>query len=138
MAESLPVFECDPGATPLIVSMPHVGTELPENLVARLTDAGRAVLDTDWYVDRLWAFARNTGAGWLRARYSRYLIDLNRPPNDQSLYPGQATTGLCPTETFAGQPIYVGPVPDASEIAERRERYWRPYHDMLRSLIAQR
>lgn len=132
------MFECDPGDSPLIVSMPHVGTELPETLLPRLSTAGRAVADTDWYVDRLWAFARRSGAGWLRARYSRYLIDLNRPPDDHSLYPGQTTTPLCPTETFAGEPIYLGPLPDAAEVAQRREQYWRPYHDAIQALIRQR
>jgi N-formylglutamate deformylase len=138
MADQSAVFECDPGASPLIVSMPHVGTELPEALLPRLSAAGRAVVDTDWYVDRLWAFAMASGSGWLRARYSRYLIDLNRPPDDHSLYPGQTTTPLCPTETFSGEPIYVGKAPDADEIAQRREQYWRPYHEALQGLIKQR
>lgn len=138
MSEVAETFDCDAGHSPLIVSMPHVGTELPEALLARLSDAGRAVLDTDWYVDRLWSFARESGAGWLRARYSRYLIDLNRPPDDHSLYPGQTTTPLCPTETFAGEPLYVGAGPDGTEIAVRRERYWQPYHAQLQSLIQQR
>lgn len=118
--------------------MPHVGTELPEALLPRLSDAGRAVVDTDWYVDRLWSFARERGAGWLRARYSRYVIDLNRPPDDHSLYPGQTTTPLCPSETFAGQPVYVEAGPDAAEVAQRRETYWQPYHSKLQSLIHQR
>lgn len=138
MSESAALFECDPGDSPLIVSMPHVGTELPESLLPRLSAAGRAVVDTDWYVDRLWAFARQRGAGWVRARYSRYLIDLNRPPDDHSLYPGQATTPLCPLETFAGEPIYLGPGPDAEEVRQRREQYWQPYHEALQSLIRQR
>src|SRR5277367_2528142 len=138
MAEAAGVFECEPGVTPLIVSMPHVGTDLPEALLPLLSAAGRAVVDTDWHVDRLWAFARSSGAGWVRARFSRYVIDLNRPPDDHSLYPGQTTTPLCPTETFAGEPLYVGAGPDAAEIGRRREQYWRPYHDALQSLIKQR
>jgi N-formylglutamate deformylase len=138
MTDRSAVFECEAGQSPLIISMPHVGTDLPEALVPRLSAAGRAVVDTDWHVDRLWAFARQGGAGWLRARYSRYLIDLNRPPDDHSLYPGQTTTPLCPTETFAGEPIYVGAVPDVAEVAQRREQYWRPYHDAIQALLQQR
>jgi N-formylglutamate deformylase len=138
MSDQATVFDSEPGHSPLIVSMPHVGTELPEALQPRLSAAGRAVVDTDWYVDRLWAFARRSGAGWLRARYSRYLIDLNRPPDDHSLYPGQTTTPLCPTETFAGEPIYIGSGPDAAEVAQRREQYWRPYHNAILALIRQR
>jgi N-formylglutamate deformylase len=138
MSEARTVFECEPGHSPLIISMPHVGTELPEALLPRLSDAGRAMVDTDWYVDRLWSFARERGAGWLRARYSRYLIDLNRPPDDHSLYPGQTTTPLCPTETFAGERVYIDAGPDAAEIAQRRESYWQPYHAQLAALIQQR
>ena len=138
MVDQSAVFECDAGHSPLFISMPHVGTELPGTLLGRLSAAGRAVVDTDWYVDRLWAFARRGGAGGLRARYSRYLIDLNRPPDDHSLYPGQTTTPLCPTETFGGEPIYVGSGPDAEEVAQRCQQYWQPYHDALQSLIKQR
>ena len=36
----------------------------------------------------------------LVATHSRYVIDLNRPPDDANLYPGQDTTGLCPVDTF--------------------------------------
>jgi len=67
-------------------------------------------------------------------RYSRYVIDLNRPPDDVSLYPGQNTTGLCPIVQFSGEPVYLeGQLPDTKEIAERIESYWRPYHTALAS-----
>jgi len=123
------------GASPLIVSLPHVGTELPDDLGVHLTPIALKRVDTDWYVDRLYEFARDQGASWLQARYSRYLIDLNRPPNDESLYPGQTTSGLCPTLSFSGQALYGGAQPAQDEIRRRRERYWVPYHAALGRLI---
>jgi N-formylglutamate deformylase len=123
------------GTSALIISMPHVGTELPRDIAEQLTAAGLKVADTDWHVDQLFAFAQQAGASWLRARYSRYVIDLNRPPDDQSLYPGRTTTPLCPTESFAGERLYRAAGPAAAEIARRRERYWLPYHTALRELI---
>ncbi len=120
------------GSTPLLVSMPHSGTELPDAIAARLTDRGRKLPDTDWHVPRLYDFAGGLGASLLQANFSRYVIDLNRPPDDASLYPGQATTGLCPVELFDGTPLYrQWQAPTDDDIGQRRERYWQPYHDKL-------
>lgn len=128
------VFSLHRGDSPLLVSLPHDGTALPPDVVARLTPAARRVPDTDWHVARLYDFAREIGASILCPRYSRYLVDLNRPPDDVSLYPGQNTTGLCPTVQFNGDPVYLeGQAPSQDEIAQRIERYWRPYHDALQS-----
>ena len=120
------------GTAPLLVSLPHDGSEIPPDLAARMTDrAGRAP-DTDWHVSRLYAFAKELGASILTPRHSRYVVDLNRPPDDTSLYPGQNTTGLCPTVQFSGDPVYRdGVAPDQAEVAARVERYWRPYHAAL-------
>ena len=120
------------GDAPLLVSLPHDGCALPNELVPRLTPAARAVPDTDWMVSRLYAFAGDLGASVLIPRYSRYVVDLNRPPDDVSLYPGQNTTGLCPTKRFDGSPVYQpGEEPTPDEIAHRVEHYWKPYHDAL-------
>jgi len=125
------------GTAPLLVSLPHDGTALPPDLAARLTDEARAVPDTDWYVSRLYAFARDLGASVLVPPYSRYVIDLNRPPDDVSLYPGQNTTGLCPAVRFDGGPVYLpGQAPSADEVAARVEAYWRPYHEALAGELA--
>ena len=125
------------GTAPLLISLPHDGEELPSEVLARLTPVARRLPDTDWHVGRLYDFARELGASILRPRCSRYLIDLNRPPDDLSLYPGQNTTGLCPTIQFDGQPLYLdGQAPTAAEVALRVERYWRPYHDALRGELA--
>ncbi|WP_414220304.1 N-formylglutamate amidohydrolase [Cupriavidus necator] len=73
----------------------------------------------------------------LSARYSRYLVDLNRPASGESLYPGQTTTGLFPTETFRGEALYRnGKGPDQASAAERLETFWRRYHARIESELA--
>ena len=125
------------GASPLILSIPHCGRELTEGLSERMTPAGRSLVDTDWWLERLYDFGVAMDATILSARLSRYVIDLNRDPSGVSLYPGQATTELVPTTTFDGEPIYrSGKEPSPDEIAERRERYFRPYHATLEAEIA--
>ena len=130
-------FTLHRGTTPLFVSLPHDGTELPEDIAARMTPAAQRVPDTDWHVARLYAFARELGASMIVPKFSRYVVDLNRPPDDVSLYPGQNTTGLCPVKQFTGERVYLAerePSPD--EISTRVERYWRPYHSALAAEIA--
>ncbi len=125
------------GEAPLIFSVPHAGTELPRDIAAQLTAHAKTLPDTDWHVEKLYDFATDLGATLIRANVSRYVIDLNRPPQDESLYPGQATTGLCPPIEFDGTPIYQnGKEVPAAEVARRREIYWQPYHDRLTAEIA--
>lgn len=125
-------FTLHPGTTPLLVSLPHAGTEIPADQRHRYTARALRSEDTDWFVDRLWAFAADLGAGLLVPAESRYVIDLNRPAGDAPMYPGANNTELCPTRHFSGEPLYrEGLAPDAAEIARRVERYWRPYHEVL-------
>lgn len=127
-----PVFHLHQGHAPLLISIPHLGTELPDEVARTMTPIATSLRDTDWHLDKLYAFARDMGASILGANVSRYVIDLNRPPSGESLYPGQTTTGLCPTETFRGESLYLqGQSPDETEIARRRITYWQPYHDAL-------
>jgi len=120
------------GTAPLLISLPHDGTALPDEIAARMTPAARRVPDTDWYVSRLYAFVRELGASIIVPAYSRYVVDLNRPPDDTSLYPGQNTTGLCPLVQFSSEPVYLsGQEPTQAEVGARVERYWRPYHAAL-------
>ena len=126
------IFTLHRGTAPLLVSVPHDGSEIPPALAARMTERARGAPDTDWHVARLYDVARELGASILRPRYSRYVVDLNRPPDDTSLYPGQNTTGLCPAVQFTGDPVYrEGQAPDESEVASRVDTYWRPYHAAL-------
>ena len=121
------------GTAPLLVSLPHDGTDVPASIAERLTPEARRVPDTDWHVARLYGFAKALGASVLVPRNSRYVIDLNRGEDDVSLYPGQNTTGLCPVRRFSGDPVYLpGREPDEREVRERVAAYWRPYHQALR------
>lgn len=112
--------------------MPHVGTEVPEPIVKRLTPAARVLPDTDWHLERLYDFLDPLGASVLVATHSRYVVDLNRPPSNANLYPGQDTTGLVPIDTFAKEPLYLsGLEPTEAEVATRVATYWNPYHATL-------
>ncbi len=131
------IYHFAPGRTPLLVSMPHVGTHVPPALAARMTEAARGVPDTDWHVDRLYDFLAGMGAGVLRATHSRYVVDLNRPPDGGALYPGASNTELCPLALFDNRPIYrPDAAPDAAEVAGRIATYWRPYHRRLADELA--
>jgi N-formylglutamate deformylase len=125
------------GDAPLIVNFPHSGTEIPPDIEARLASPWLARKDTDYWVDVLYDFAHSLGATTIRTALSRTVIDVNRDPSGASLYPGQATTGLCPVETFDGEKLYQnGQEPDAGEIERRRGSYYDPYHLALRGQIA--
>jgi len=125
------------GTAPLLVSVPHAGTALPAALRERLLPRAADVEDTDWHLERLYAFVRELGASLIVPHYSRYVIDLNRPREDTPMYPGVNNTGLAPTRFFSGDALYRGGCePDAGEIAERVTRYWQPYHDALAAELA--
>lgn len=129
-----PVFTLTPGSTPLLVSFPHVGTEIPPELQARMVPRALATEDTDWHLEPLYAFVRAMGAGTIVPRYARYVVDLNRPPENAPMYPGVNNTELCPTRFFSGEPLYLeGMAPNEAEIAGRVDTYWRPYHDALQA-----
>ncbi|MDI9239221.1 N-formylglutamate deformylase [Lysobacter sp. LF1] len=130
------IYTLHRGTAPLFVSLPHDGSHIPDALAARMVPAARKAPDTDWHVSILYDFARALGASVIVPRHSRYVVDLNRPPDDTSLYPGQNTTGLCPAVRFSGEPVYLeGQAPSPDEVAARVEQYWRPYHDALRAEI---
>lgn len=125
------------GKAPLVLSLPHVGTAIPADIEARLVSPWLARKDADWWIDELYAFAAELDATIVRARWSRTVIDLNRDPTGASLYPGQATTGLCPIETFDGEALYrPGAEPDAEEIEARIATFYQPYHQVLAEEIS--
>ncbi len=140
MAGSVPameVFKFLQGSTPLLVSIPHCGTHVPDSIATRMTPEALVLADTDWHLEQLYDFATNLGASVLAATHSRYVVDLNRPPDGAALYPGADNTELCPTTTFARDPIYHnGEAPEATEIDQRVSTYWRPYHDKLAATLA--
>ncbi len=124
------------GNAPLIVSLPHTGTEIPAEYERGLVSPWLARKDADWWIEQLYDFSADLGATVVRTSISRTVIDVNRDPSGASLYPGQATTELCPTTTFDGEPLYKpGVEPTAADIAERRSRFFDPYHAALRAEI---
>lgn len=125
------------GDAPLVVGLPHAGTEIPAEYERGLVSPWLARKDADWWLERLYDFAAGSGATVVRTAMSRTVIDVNRDPFGASLYPGQATTELCPTTTFDGEALYrPGAEPAAAEVAERRVRFFDPYHAALRAEIA--
>ena len=125
------------GDAPLIVSIPHTGTDIPADIEATLISPWLARKDADWWVERLYDFAADLGASIVRTMISRTVIDVNRDPSGVSLYPDAATTELCPTTTFDGEPLYRdGHTPDTDEIARRKAAWFQPYHDALSGEIA--
>ncbi len=132
MTTSVSWLDVRRGAAPLLVSLPHTGTEFPSGFEHRFASTWLARKDTDWWIDRLYDFAGDLDATMVRTAVSRSVIDVNRDPSGASLYPGQATTELCPTTTFEGEPLYrPGEVPEPREIEDRRHAYFEPYHAAL-------
>jgi N-formylglutamate amidohydrolase len=134
-----PVFDYAEGGSALVVSIPHDGRLLMPGQETAMTAAGRALPDTDWHVRRLYDFVDELNATVIAANYSRYVVDLNRSAEDDALYLGRVSTGLCPASTFAGDALYVDGAPiSATEQARRVALYWRPYHDKLRAVLRER
>jgi len=130
-------FHFKQGQIPLLISMPHVGTEIPAHIAAQLNPVAEIKADTDWHLPLLYNMLDELGASCIHARYSRYVIDLNRPSDDKNLYPGQDTTGLCPLDTFAKQALYRNGIgPNAEEVQNRIQDYWQPYHQQLQAELA--
>lgn len=131
------VFTLHEGDSPLLISIPHAGTQVPDDIGVRFTSHATPLADTDWHVPVLYSFAAELGATLLIAQYSRYVIDLNRPLDGTPLYPGKTETALCPIYTFDGEPLYQADLePTTNEIEMRTEQYWRPYHRELQLRLA--
>ena len=131
------VYNLQQGSVPLLVSMPHIGTHIPAELQAQYAPRALQVEDTDWHLHPLYNFLEELGASVLTPTTSRYVIDLNRPPDDTPMYPGAANTELCPTHFFTGEPLYLsGQEPAMAERLRRRETYWQPYHSALANELA--
>lgn len=124
------------GSSALVVSMPHVGTFVPRSVGRQLGDCAARRPDTDWHLPRLYDFLDELGATVIVATHSRYVVDVNRPPDGTNLYPGRDTPRLCPIDTFHQEPLYRAGEPDAAEIARRVGRVWRPYHRRLAAELA--
>lgn len=136
MSEPAEWLHVSRGEAPLLLSLPHTGTQIPDDIAGQLRSTTLALVDTDCWVEKLYDFAPAMGVTVVRTTLSRTVIDVNRDPSGASLYPGQATTGLCPVTTFDGEPLYAQAEPDAAEIDRRRRLYFDPYHHALRTEIS--
>lgn len=117
------------GDSPVVMGMPHTGTYMPDAAWENLNQNGRLLADTDWHIDRLYEDLLSS-ATIVKANFHRYVIDANRDPFGESLYPGQNTTSLVPLTDFDGIPIW-NREPDQTEINERLQTWHVPYHEAL-------
>jgi N-formylglutamate deformylase len=142
MSKPFEVLEAQGNPVPIIVSVPHCGTEFPQELDGHYDPRQqRSIDDTDWDVDRLYSFVRSMGITVIRAKYHRWVIDLNRDPKSVPLYnDGRVITGLTPSTDFLGNPIYSGPshIPNQEEIERRLDAYYWPYYQQIEALLAER
>ncbi|MEZ4825665.1 MAG: N-formylglutamate amidohydrolase [Bacteroidia bacterium] len=123
---------------PILVSIPHAGTLFPEELQDQYVPGRMAFPDdTDWFLPELYSFVSEMGITLITARYSRWVIDLNRDPDSKPLYnDGRAITGLTPDKTFFGEPLYLANSPDADEISRRKNLYYFPYHHQIAEILS--
>ena len=136
------VIHPESGLVPIIVSVPHCGHLIPDDLAREFrSDKIKFIDDTDWFVDRLYGFAPSMGMTLVSSVVSRWVIDLNRPPDGKPLYnDGRVITGLCPVTDFLGDPIYADCrlIVSQEETERRKSLYYHPYHEQLKALIAER
>lgn len=136
------IIEAKGEKAPLILSVPHSGTDFPDELKAHYrAEQAAQIDDTDWYVHDLYNFAPDLGVTVIHAGYSRWVIDLNRSPESAPLYTdGRIITGLTPATDFLGNEIYVDKkfIPDEAETERRLEHYYRPYYQKIESLLKDR
>jgi N-formylglutamate deformylase len=136
LLKQLDLFEFIKPDRPLLVSFPHSGVFIPKEQETRMSEAALARPDTDWHLPLLYDFLRESGAGMLIASHSRYVVDLNRDPSGEDLYPGADNTELCPSSTFEHEALYRDGAPvSEEEVAVRIEQYWRPYHQRLQGTL---
>ena len=132
-----PIYTLHQGHSPLLVSLPHVGTFIPDALKPLLVDRALALEDTDWHLAAVYDFAKDLGASLIVPSHSRYAIDLNRPPENTPMYPGTHNTELCPTRFFTGDALYrPGCAPGPAQVIARCKTYWAPYHAALAAELA--
>src|SRR5262245_7021613 len=120
------------GSVPVLLSVPHCGTNFP----IELRNQYKPSLienpdDTDWFVDKLYGFVGDLGITMISAVYSRWVIDLNRHPESKPLYTdGRIITGLCPTTDFLGNHLYADDHSEltASDTQSRLQKFYWPYH----------
>jgi len=117
------------GDGPVVLGLPHTGTFIPPEIMADLNPRGQSLADTDWHIHHLYD-GLLPGATTVRATFHRYVIDANRAPDGESLYPGQNTTGLVPLTDFDGHSIWAR-APET--VGARLAAFHAPYHAALQA-----
>ncbi len=123
---------------PVVLSIPHAGKFVPEDIRIQLKQDLLPPDDTDWFVDELYNFASSLGITTIKAENSRWVIDLNRNPDDTPLYTdNRIITALCTTTNFMGEPIYTDERKKVTdeEVSLRKELYFTPYHQAMQQLL---
>ncbi len=128
--------------TPVLVEVPHSGLQVPPEVEPEIDATPTAVLrDSDIYVDQLYARAPEQGATLLVSRVSRYVVDLNRGPDevDSAAVPRHPRARHIPARGVVwrartdGTPLLRAPL-TVDQFAQRIERYYDPYHHTLREV----
>jgi len=131
-------YSLSTGNIGMLISMPHNGQQIPQDIADTMLTSAKKIADTDWYMDKLYDFVHTMGVHTLTPNYSRYVIDLNRNSNSESLYAGADNTELCPTTAFDSSPLYLkDQQPSSQEVANRVKHYWQPYHQVLSDTLSQ-
>lgn len=131
----LKIFELKRADSPLVISVPHDGALIPDDILSVMNPDVINSSDRDYLIGEVFDF-NGFAYSKIKANYSRHVIDLNRPASGEALYQNRSETELCPTSTFDFKSIYsTGLEPNQAEIQRRIDLYWQPYHDQLRQLI---
>ena len=132
------IFDFQSADSPLLISIPHDGRMLTNEVSESIKKKFLSLPDTDWHVAKLYNSFEDLNANIIKSNYSRYVVDLNRSPDDKSLYTDQYSTNLCPIYSFSGENLYQNNYKiDENEIKNRVEEYWRPYHEKIRNTLNQ-
>ena len=102
MKKPFKIYKAKGSTVPIVLSVPHCGTQFPKELKKKYNPRLQKIVDdTDFYVDQLYNFVSEMGITMIRARYSRWVIDLNRDPESAPLYnDGRIITGSHLQQTF--------------------------------------
>lgn len=131
---------------PILVDVPHAGERIPDEVREQFcVDESTLKRDLDLYVDQIWRNAPSEGATLLAADVSRYVIDLNRAPDDIS--PEAVQGGKCKYEDgyYQNRGVVWRTTTDRVEVLDRPltqqqyksrlDAFYHPYHRMLSQQI---
>jgi len=131
--------------SPVLVEVPHSGLQVPAEVESEIDASPSAMLrDSDLYVDQLYQRAPEQGATLLVSRVSRYVVDLNRGPDDVDSVavpkhpkgrhlPARGVVWRARTD---GTPLLRAPL-SVEQFSRRLELFYEPYHRTLRDVAAQ-